>query len=146
MKKSTTYKEKLYSTYVSTHTSHLYGEVSIEGIMRQFPVWRRYYGRFLPENKDAKIIDLGCGNGGLVYYLKSLGYKNSSGIDISPEQVKVAKNLGINDVECADIVSFLQDKNDTYDVIFARDVIEHFKKEEIIELLRLIFNSLKQGG
>jgi len=140
------YREKLYSIYVSTHTSHLYRETSIERIKKQFPVWKRYFGMFLPKDKDAKIIDIGCGNGGFVYFLKNLGYENSSGIDVSTEQVEVARKFGIEDVECADIISFLRDKKNTYDVIFARDVIEHFKKEEIIGMLTFVFNSLKEGG
>lgn len=140
------YRDKLYSNYVSSHTSHLYGEATIEGIKKQFPGWERYFGRFLPDNRDARILDIGCGNGGFVYYLKGLGYKNSSGIDISPEQVKVAKDLGIKDVECADVLSFLKDKKNTYDAIFARDIIEHFSKEQIIELLKLIWESLKRGA
>lgn len=140
------YREKLYSIYVSTHISRLYGESSIDGIKKQFPVWRRYYGRFLLQDKSASILDIGCGDGGFVYYLKNLGYENSSGIDISPEQVEIARNLGIKDVKCADILGFLRDKKDTYDVIFARDVIEHFTKEDIIELLEVVFNSLKPCG
>jgi len=140
------YREKLYSTYVSTHTSHLYDAPTLKEIRKQFPVWKSYYRRFLPKDMAAKILDIGCGNGGFVYYLKSLGYENSSGIDISPEQVEVAKSLGIKGIECADIVSFLRDKKSIYDAIFARDVIEHFTKDSIIELLELIFNSLKRGG
>jgi cyclopropane fatty-acyl-phospholipid synthase-like methyltransferase len=37
-------------------------------------------------------------------------------------------------------------KQKTYDVIFARDVIEHFTKDEILEVLTLIFSSLKDRG
>jgi hypothetical protein len=38
------YLEKLFSKYVSTHTAHLYGEATLEGIRKQFPVWKSYYG------------------------------------------------------------------------------------------------------
>jgi 2-polyprenyl-3-methyl-5-hydroxy-6-metoxy-1,4-benzoquinol methylase len=140
------YREKLYSTYVSTHTAHLYGEATIEGIRRQFPVWKGYYGRFLPKDKKAKILDIGCGNGGFVYYLESLGYNNSAGIDISREQVELAKNLGIKGIECADVASFFNEKEETYDMVFARDVIEHFPKDRVLELLESAFKSLKRGG
>jgi 2-polyprenyl-3-methyl-5-hydroxy-6-metoxy-1,4-benzoquinol methylase len=56
------------------------------------------------------------------------------------------KNLGINCVECSEIGNFLQGKSQCYDIIFARDVIEHLKKEEIIAILKLIYDSLKPGG
>ncbi len=140
------YREKLYSTYVSSHTSYLYGEVSLKDIKRQFPVWKRYYGRFLPEDKDAKILDIGCGNGGFVYFLQTLGFKNALGIDISKEQVELAHKLGIENIIQADLKEFLSAELGIYDVIFARDVIEHFLKDEILEILTLIFSSLKRGG
>jgi len=140
------YREKLYNTYVSTHTSYLYGRPNLDRIKRQFPVWRWYFGNSLPRDKEAKILDIGCGNGGFVYWLQSLGYKNSEGIDISKEQVGIARNLGIPNIKCADLVEFLKSKDKAYDIIFARDIIEHFKKEEIINILSLVFNSLKKGG
>jgi len=141
------YRDKLYSTYVSNNIAHLFGETSIATIEKQqFPTWKRYYSKLLPENKHAKIIDIGCGSGGFVYFLKQLGYENSCGIDISPEQIRIAKNLGIKDIECADNMIFLKDKQNSYDVVIAKDLIEHFPKEDIMELLVLVFNSLKQGG
>jgi 2-polyprenyl-3-methyl-5-hydroxy-6-metoxy-1,4-benzoquinol methylase len=140
------YREKLYSIYVSSHTCHLYGEATLEGVRKQFPVWKEYYGRFLPSDKTTKILDVGCGNGGFVYWLQEIGYINSSGIDKSSEQIEVAKRLGIKNVEYATIVEYLKDKENLYDVIFARDVIEHFQKVEILEILKLFYNSLRQGG
>ena len=141
------YKDKLYSTYISSNISHLFGMANLDTIKKQqFPTWKRYYSRILPENKHSKIIDIGCGSGGFVYFLKWLGYENAYGIDISPEQIQVAKNLGINNVECADNMVFLKDKQNIYDVVIAKDLIEHFPKKNIIELLTLAFNSLKQGG
>jgi|Deesub1362B_J571_1020462.scaffolds.fasta_scaffold02518_1 2-polyprenyl-3-methyl-5-hydroxy-6-metoxy-1,4-benzoquinol methylase len=140
------YREKVYSTYVSTHTLHLYGEATLERIKKQFPVWTHYYRRFLPSDKSAKILDVGCGNGGFVYWLQQIGYTNASGIDISSEQIEVAKRLGIKSVEQADLIEFLKDKQDFYDVIFARDIIEHFNKDEVLEIFETFYNSIKSGG
>jgi 2-polyprenyl-3-methyl-5-hydroxy-6-metoxy-1,4-benzoquinol methylase len=140
------YREKLYSTYVSTHTAHLYGEVTVEEIRKQFPVWKNYYGRFLPKDTAAKILEIGCGNGGFVWWLQEIGYKNTLGIDISQEQIETAKKLGIKNVECADLIGFLEGKQGNYDVVFARDVIEHFNKDEILGILKLTYNSLKSNG
>ncbi len=121
MNKPKAHKEKPYAAYVSTHTFHLYGEVTIDKIKSMFPVWKWYYGRCLPLDKSVKILDLGCGDGGFLYFLRSLGYENSTGIDISTEQIEVASKLRINGVECADIMSFLKDEKGSYDLIFARD-------------------------
>ena len=140
------YREKLYSTYVSAHAFHLYGEATVEGIERQFPVWKGYYEKFLPQDKSAKILEVGCGNGGLLLWLQRMGYVNASGIDISPEQVEVAKKLGVKVVEQGDIIEWMKDKKELYDMIFARDVIEHFRKDEIFTVVESCHKALKDGG
>lgn len=137
------YRDKFYSKYVSAHTSHLYGEVSLEDIKKQFPVWQKYFGRFLPGNKTAKIVDVGCGNGGFVWWLQQVGYQNAEGIDISAEQIEAGQKLGIKNIHQADIKNSLITK---YDAIFMRDVIEHFSKEEILDILETVFKSLKDNG
>lgn len=140
------YCQKLYSAYVSTHTSYRYGETTIDEIKKQFPVWKWYYGRFLPRDKSAKILEVGCGYGGLLLWLQSMGYVNASGIDISPEQVQAAKKLGVKKVEEANIIEWMKDKKELYDMVFARDVIEHFRKDEIFKVVESCFNALKDGG
>lgn len=138
--------DKFYSKYVSTQTSQLYGEQNLNDIRKQFFVWRSYFGRFLPKDKNAKILDLGCGNGGFVYWFQQNGYQNVEGVDISKEQIEMSQKLGIKNIQQADIKEFLKDKKDFYDAIFARDVLEHFNKEEIMDILDIIYKSLKQGG
>ena len=56
------------------------------------------------------VLDLGCGNGGFVYWLQHMGYKNSYGIDISPEQVEFANRLGIKNIIHAELFEFLRYK------------------------------------
>mgnify|MGYP001616517494 FL=1 len=146
MNKPVGYREKLYSTYVSTHTAHLYGVTTIEGIRKQFPVWKGYYGRFLIKDTATRILDIGCGNGGFVYWLQQIGYMNASGIDIGSEQIEVAKKLGIENVERADIIGYLVGKENLYDIVFARDILEHLTKDEIFEVLETVFNALKVDG
>ena len=140
------YREKFYAKYVSLNTIPLYGKLSINDIKKQFIVWNKYFYRFLPQNKKASIIELGCGNGGLIYWLQNMGYANASGIDVSSEQIKYAKNLGIRNVNQANLVDFLKNKTELYDVIFMRDVIEHFHKDEIMDIFDMLYRALKKGG
>jgi 2-polyprenyl-3-methyl-5-hydroxy-6-metoxy-1,4-benzoquinol methylase len=137
------YRDKFYSKYVSAQTSQLYGEVSLDLIQKQFPVWQKYFGRFLPEDKNSKILDFGCGNGGLVFWLQQIGYQNTEGIDISAEQIEAGQKLGIKNIRQADIKNSLITE---YDAIFMRDFIEHFNKEEILDVLETVFKSLKDNG
>ena len=53
----------------------------------------------------------------------------------------IKDKFGIKTVFKSDIVSYLQSQdNESFEVISAMDVIEHFRKEEIIDLLKLIYN------
>jgi len=140
------YRNKFYSKYVSTQTSYLYGEASLEDIKKQFFAWSKYFGEFLPENKNAKIIELGCGYGGLVFWLQEIGYVNAEGVDIGVEQVETAKKLKIKNINHSNLRDFIKNKKDLYDVIFIRDVLEHFTKDEILDILGLVHESLKNNG
>lgn len=95
--------------------------------------------------KSSNILELGCGPGYLLEYLKQKGFNNLCGIDISPEQIELAKSTGHN-VFQVDVFEFLRTNKNSYDLIFAFDFIEHFTKDELIELSNLVFNSLKSGG
>jgi len=140
------YRTKFYSKYHSTHTKILYGEASFDDLREQSIFWEYYYKDFLTKDSEATVLDLGCGDGLFVYWLQHMGYKNSYGIDISSEQVEIAKKLGIENITHADIFEFLNNKKGVYDMIIARDVIEHFKKDELLSLLELVYSNLKEGG
>ncbi len=138
--------EDLYTNYVSTHTSVLYGETSKSAIEKQFPIWNAYFGNLLPYNKNAKILDIGCGDGGFILWLRSLGYTDVRGIDISLEQVNLAKTNGIEGVMAGDFFKTLPNQKDSFDFIIARDVLEHIAKDRVVDALSLIRESLRSGG
>ena len=52
---------------------------------------------------------------------------------------------GLN-VVCEDAKEYLDRHKNKYDIIIFNDVIEHFKKEEVMPLLDSIKESLKDGG
>lgn len=140
------YRDRLFSSYVSTLTSQIYGEATLKGIRVQYPSWDSYFGRFLPREKDAKVLDIGCGNGGFVLFLQEKGCAKAEGVDVSPEQVDSSRKLGIRNVACADIAAFLSGRHEEFDIIFARDVIEHFRKEEVLGIFDAVRQALVPGG
>ena len=75
------YKDRFYTEYVSTHTLPRKGEVTLATLKDRAVVWGKTFGRFLPENKDARIIDLGCGYGSIVWWLQQAGFGDVEGID-----------------------------------------------------------------
>lgn len=140
------YKRHLYQNYYASHTSKLYGDVSIDSIKKQFTSWRYYFGEYLKNSKSKKILDAGCGNGGFVHWLLEMGYEGTKGIDISNEMIKVGQNIGIKNIYCLDISEHLGENKKTYDLIFCRDVLEHFSKTEVMTLFELLSASLTDSG
>jgi 2-polyprenyl-3-methyl-5-hydroxy-6-metoxy-1,4-benzoquinol methylase len=140
------YKDKIYSKYVSAHISYVHSESKLEEITNQFKIWGAYFGDFLPQDKSSKILEIGCGNGGFVLWLERLGFKNAAGVDVSEEQVKEAERLGIKNVSHGDLRNFLKNKKGEYAAIFARDLIEHFDKESVLEIFEMAHQALTPGG
>ena len=140
------YKQKIYASYISNHNKNLYGENSIARIKAYGPALDYYYGRHLPADKNALILDIGCGDGNFVYHMQQKGYTNASGIDYSAEQIDKGRSMGINNLICADLIQFLSENKVQYDAVIAKDVIEHFTRDEVFEILELINKNLKDGG
>lgn len=138
------YKKKAYKKYISTRLGDEYS-----GIDKEFELYYRYfkknYSRFLPSDKRSRILDIGCGMGHFLYFLQQEGYENAIGIDLSEENVNFCKAKGINIIK-ADAFEFLKKNNEYFECIVMNDVLEHFKKEEIIEILTLIKNNLHREG
>lgn len=139
------YRDRLYAAYVSAQVARL-RDIDPRAVRRDFTLYAKVAGRFLPVDREAKILDLGCGFGGFIAYLRERGYGRAHGIDISPEMVEAAHRLGIEGVGRADIASFLASARSEYALITAFDVIEHFHKQEVIDVLYLAREALAADG
>lgn len=91
-------------------------------------------------------MDLGCGDGSFVRFLRESGYDNVLGVDGSEEQVSAAKENGIDRVARADLKEFLENRAGEFDLIVARDVLEHFTKDEVLEVCDVVLRALKPAG
>lgn len=141
------YRKTLYSNYHTTQSGRASGVDAISLFNRE--KWR-FSIEILPlvQNfaKNAKIYDFGCGSGSLLSVLKDAGFTQLLGMDLSSEQVQLAHKLGVDCVKEQDALAFLQDTDETFDLIFGMDIIEHFTKDELVELLTLIKQKLNPGG
>jgi 2-polyprenyl-3-methyl-5-hydroxy-6-metoxy-1,4-benzoquinol methylase len=90
-------------------------------------------------------LDVGCGGGEFLLFLQSLGYTNTFGIDLSPEQIELAKKQGLRDVEVAEAIEYLSKHKEKFALITAHDVIEHFPKEKMLPFLDAIYAALVGG-
>lgn len=102
--------------------------------------------KYLPSDKHVRMLDIGAGDGMLVSALKQIGYDGITGVEISESRIARAKKLGITDIIHIDAMEYLQAHPNEFKVIFALDVIEHFTKENLITLLKLVYQALESGG
>lgn len=107
------------------------------------------YRRLLPERKEAKILDIGCGWGYLLYYLKRKGYSDIKGVDLK-DQVERIDFIKRNITEKVEGVDSLEDylvlHNGEYDLILLKQVIYYFKREDLLPMMRHVKEALKPGG
>jgi 2-polyprenyl-3-methyl-5-hydroxy-6-metoxy-1,4-benzoquinol methylase len=110
--------------------------------------WGRAYGWYLrgwlPARRDAAIADLACGQGRLLHWLRSRGYTNLSGVDIAPDQVALARQVA--NVDQGDLLSWLAERPERFDLLIGLDIIEHFARDEALRFLELAYAALKPGG
>jgi len=139
-------REHMYRKYVSSGASGVRPE-TIKDLAPRVPYLRQIVRNFFPANKQAAILDLGCGNGALLHVLAQGGYCNLSGVDASAEQVEVAHALGVRDVKQSDLFSYLREaRSDTFDVVITFDVIEHLSKQEVMLAAGEVHRVLRPDG
>lgn len=139
------YRERCYQHFVSKHWKYIHVFSKAEYDFHS-KLYACIFKTHLPGNKDAAIMDAACGAGHFLYFLKQQGYRNIQGIDISAEQLEMAKEMGVSEVTRADLFKYLPDHPKQYDMVIANDLIEHLNKPEALELLDAIFIALKPGG
>jgi trans-aconitate methyltransferase len=91
--------------------------------------------------KDGPIVDLGCGEGALLFALKQAGRKQILGVDSNEELLQIAHTLDVPLIE-SDIWEYLRKGPLEPALYFYLDVMEHVSLERNLEL----FGSLPRGS
>jgi len=73
------YRREFYRVYASTHTVPRKGVLTPERLRARAQQWRTQFGPLLPGRKDARILDAGCGDGVLLWWLQDSGYTQAEG-------------------------------------------------------------------
>jgi 2-polyprenyl-3-methyl-5-hydroxy-6-metoxy-1,4-benzoquinol methylase len=140
------YRYRIYSHYVEA-----WDEANIPNSVHELevrrPTMRYVIDAFFPMDKTAAILDLGCGHGTLVHFAQLAGYCNAQGVDVSGQQVELAHKLGIANIQQGDLMEKLKAMPpSSLDSVIAFDVIEHFTKDELIDLVDAVHRVLKPNG
>jgi 2-polyprenyl-3-methyl-5-hydroxy-6-metoxy-1,4-benzoquinol methylase len=141
------WRNVVYSFYLSSRSGQ-FTKIDEKDYESATLGYARIWDGVLPASVSTRCLDIGCGPGKFLYYLGKRGFSNIRGVDLSPENVEIARKRGL-DVECADALSFLKetiDEGHTFGLISLQDVIEHFSKEDLVKLLTGVAEALEPNG
>jgi len=94
-----------------------------------------YVLRNIELKKDYKILDVGCGNGAFLYYLRELGFKNLTGVDPYVNDEIIGEDLKIFKLQIQDLPTEAE-----FDLIIFNHSFEHLPQphETILKLSDLL--------
>ena len=101
--------------------------------------------RYAPElfqRKSSCVVDVGCGSGTFLAYMKRLGFSNLWGSDFNSQNVKEVKDAFGIEVLAGDIS--VLDQIPPADLMVLYDVLEHVP--DPIDYLRTMIKHLNDGG
>ncbi|MBI3282733.1 class I SAM-dependent methyltransferase [Candidatus Curtissbacteria bacterium] len=98
--------------------------------------------KYIWKRRGLKILDTGCGTGGLMKKLSKIG--NVVGIDFNHEAIKFAKRRGISvKLSTIERIPF---RDNRFDLVTCIDVIYHKQVKDDVKALEEIRRVLKPGG
>ena len=74
-------------------------------------------------DKNLKIVDIGCGTGLVGKFLQNKGYLYYDGLDISEEMLEIAKSRGYRHLSVGSLQNKLPYEDNTYDAVFCLSLI-----------------------
>jgi 2-polyprenyl-3-methyl-5-hydroxy-6-metoxy-1,4-benzoquinol methylase len=138
------YREAFYSRQAEWH-----GYEGAEDVRRrheQRVAYYRWYTRgWLDLPRDAPVLDIGCGSGQFLYFLRNEGFTNLIGIDLDETQVGIARELGL-DCRRVPVHEFLAGGDVQFGLVAMLDILEHFTREELFPLLEAVVSRMAPGG
>jgi len=124
------------------------GATSVEALQNRLEAHTFIYDELLKGHLDqvapGLAIDLGCGYGNFLYYLRARHWADAAGYDLTEGQVALAQSLGLN-AQLGDARQALDSQQDV-SLVAAFDLIEHLSKNDAVALLRQSHQVLKDGG
>jgi len=102
--------------------------------------------KYYHNDKSARIIDAGCGTGGFLEFIKSDGYENIYGLDLSRDAVQFCKEKGFFVIQ-DDILNITKHfESEKADIIVSNDTLCYFEKNEKKIVLKSLASLLKPKG
>jgi 2-polyprenyl-3-methyl-5-hydroxy-6-metoxy-1,4-benzoquinol methylase len=139
------FRDRVYEGYISSLQDRV-DRVQRPG-GRGFQAWceENYLPLLAGLPRDARILELGCGAGDLLEFLRRTGFTKAWGVDLSPEQIASARRKGLK-ARMLDARDALRETDPGLDAVIAIEFVEHFSVPEIFELLEQAIAKLRPSG
>ncbi len=143
MNASYRFRELVYADYDGTGNHPIH-----EVLAQRAPSLKSLIAEHFPPDRDARVLEIGCGYGALLYFARQAGYRHLRGIDRSPSQVEMARAIKLDDlIELGDAMQLLAAEPDSsLDVLVSLDLIEHLTRPELLDFMAQMARILKPGG
>ena len=108
---------------------------------------RANYLPLFPADRNARILDVGCGYGRVLAFLAQQGYQNIEGVDTDEKAVSWVESNVTPSVEVIDdLGKYLAHRVGRFDLVIARHVVYYFPRESTASYMEALRRSLRIGG
>lgn len=105
------------------------------------------YVRWLPANRDAAVLDVGCGTGRVLAFLSARGYLLIEGFDRDAGAAATARaRVGVPVAVEEDWTRVLAVRPHAFDLVIAKDVLYYLAPDAVTPHLELVRGALRPGG
>lgn len=131
-----------YKNYYKTHSYNLENinyEISNKIFKRK--IWK--FIMILKEFKDLRVLEIWSWQWKFASYCKSIWIKNYTWLDLDDTIIEYTKKqFPEYSFFNTDVINFLSENKDKFDIVFMSHVFEHFSIDDWITLAELIKNNL----
>jgi predicted TPR repeat methyltransferase len=133
------YVKGLFDQYAGHFDRHLVGVLDY-----RTPELLAALLRAHPATESGLALDLGCGTGLCAPMLRPQA-RHLVGVDLSEKMLEKARETGLYDeLACADILAWLDEQDEQWDLVLAADVLVYFG--ELAPLFERVARALRPGG
>jgi 2-polyprenyl-3-methyl-5-hydroxy-6-metoxy-1,4-benzoquinol methylase len=105
------------------------------------------YAAWLPQERNAAILDCGCGDGRLLRFLSAKGYVSLQGVDRDPSSIAAIGPLSGCKVDCVEVdLDYLRSQRGRFKLIVCKQMIYYIDRSEIIAFMAALKDALCNDG
>jgi SAM-dependent methyltransferase len=102
--------------------------------------------RYCPEAARGKVLDAGCGTGGITQWFRErFNPEHLAGIEICEEAIAHCRERGLDDIQCCPVED-IHFPDDSFDLVTCFNVLYHHDVESDLEALKEMRRVLAPGG